>query len=129
MENIYKLCYVDEGRCFFTPRDLDKQWGDDWNDRPYEHNAGYPYTEQKGEEVEIKKLIIEPLDFATIQEPCQGYHNSPYSVEDINSGKVPWLEIATKNGYTEKIFAGISIEDFVSKMEDLPIVIYTPLKK
>ena len=37
------LCYVDEPWAYFTTQDLDKQWGDDWNDAPYEHNAGTPY--------------------------------------------------------------------------------------
>jgi hypothetical protein len=37
------LCYLDENWAYFTTQDLDKQWGDDWNDAPYEHNAGPPY--------------------------------------------------------------------------------------
>ena len=27
---------------YFTS-DMAAQWGDDWDDRPYEHNAGKPY--------------------------------------------------------------------------------------
>lgn len=27
---------------YFTS-DIENQWGDDWDDRPYEHNAGKPY--------------------------------------------------------------------------------------
>ena len=38
----YKLCYVDGNKAWFT-NNFEKQWGDDWNDRPYEHNAGLPY--------------------------------------------------------------------------------------
>ena len=40
---IYKLCYVDGNEAWFTS-DWKNQWGDDWNDRPYEHNAGSPYS-------------------------------------------------------------------------------------
>jgi len=29
---------------YYTTNSLDKQWGDDWNDSPYEHNAGTPYS-------------------------------------------------------------------------------------
>lgn len=36
-------CYVEGNRAWFTTQSLDKQWGDDWNDAPYEHNAGRPY--------------------------------------------------------------------------------------
>lgn len=38
------LCYVDGNRAYFTTQPLDQQWGDDWDDAPYEHNAGTPYT-------------------------------------------------------------------------------------
>lgn len=37
------LCYVSGGKAFFTTKPLSEQWGDDWNDSPYEHNAGEPY--------------------------------------------------------------------------------------
>jgi hypothetical protein len=39
----YKLCYVSGSFAWFTTQELSKQWGDDWNDAPYEHNAGSPY--------------------------------------------------------------------------------------
>ena len=40
---MYKLCYVSNGVLYFTNKELSEQWGDDWNDHPYEHNAGEPY--------------------------------------------------------------------------------------
>ena len=48
-----KLCYVDvsmKGRLmmFFTIKPYSELRGDDWDDSPYEDNAGYPYYE-KGE--------------------------------------------------------------------------------
>jgi hypothetical protein len=30
------LCYIDDDYAYFTEQSLDKQWGDDWNDAPYE---------------------------------------------------------------------------------------------
>ena len=30
-------------RLMFTNIDLQNQWGDDWNDAPYDCNAGWPY--------------------------------------------------------------------------------------
>ena len=47
----YKLCYVDSDEYFDAPmtlyftelEDVTEQWGDDWDDAPYEHNAGTPY--------------------------------------------------------------------------------------
>lgn len=41
----YKLCYVEDNFAYFT-NDFENQWGDDWNDRPYEHNAGEPYEKK-----------------------------------------------------------------------------------
>lgn len=43
----YKLCHVERNFAYFTRLPLDEQWGDDWNDAPYEHNAGTPYDEEK----------------------------------------------------------------------------------
>ena len=37
-----KLCYLENNIMYFTS-DIENQWGDDWDDRPYEHNAGTPY--------------------------------------------------------------------------------------
>lgn len=34
-----------EKYAYFTSVDLKDQWGDDWDDCPYEHNAGCPYDE------------------------------------------------------------------------------------
>ena len=42
-KNKYKLCYVQNNKAFFTTQNLEDQWGDDWDDIPYEHNSGYPY--------------------------------------------------------------------------------------
>jgi hypothetical protein len=39
----FMLCYVNLPWCYFTTKPLDEQWGDDWDDAPYEHNAGEPY--------------------------------------------------------------------------------------
>lgn len=52
---IYKLCYIKDNAAWFTS-DLKHQWGDDWGDRPYEVNAGSPYSTyfQNGKETELK---------------------------------------------------------------------------
>lgn len=42
MKKEYKLCYVDGQKAWFTDN-FEKQWGDDWNDKPYECNAEEPY--------------------------------------------------------------------------------------
>ena len=41
------LCYIEGPWAYFTTRPLADQCGDDWDDAPYEHNAGWPYKWHK----------------------------------------------------------------------------------
>lgn len=125
---VYKLCYVDpdEPKAYFTS-DWEHQWGDDWDDRPYEHNAGTPYdewydTEHQPHPIALKEVYFElPWGW---EMPCSNVDNSRYSVEDINNHRVPW--ITKDNNY---IFAGISYTNFVKQIEEWGGTIYTPKKK
>lgn len=92
----YKLCYVEGSFAYFTPRSLTEQWGDDWNDAPYEHNAGHPYEDD----------IIKVAFDGDFDAPSEGYTNSPYSVEQINRGAVAWLR--TSRWSSRKPFVAIS---------------------
>ena len=82
---------------YFTPISLDKQWGDDWNDAPYEHNAGVPYDDyyDGDERVETEIIVVPfyiPHDGWTVRLPEDyGGGNSPFAVEDINGGAVAWI--------------------------------------
>lgn len=91
------------------------QWGDDWDDAPYEHNAGYPYEEDGYD------LIKVPVCFAYYCKfPCDyGGGNSPFSVDDINSGAVPWAFAKRKRGEVIRFEAGISPELFIQKIHAL----------
>lgn len=61
-------------------------WGDDWNDAPYEHNAGRVYEEYIQGYVEFAF----PLKY-DVCEACDGYFNSPFSKEDmINKNTVSY---------------------------------------
>lgn len=103
-----KLCYVDEGVAYFTNNK--DQWGDDWNDAPYEHNAGAPYEE---EGFEILKLgFYTGYEYS---EPCSYFYGKSFSVEEINCKFVPWLiPDSVKN---PPIFAGESVKEFVEKIK------------
>ena len=64
-------------------------WGDDWNDVPYEHNAGEVYPEYVAGYVDIA------FDFdAIVAEPCVGYSNSPWSKDDMLKRRTPCLAAA-----------------------------------
>lgn len=77
------LCYIRDNWAYFTTKTLTEQTGDDWNDVPYEHNAGSPYDDGC-----ITKIAFE-LGWETPSDLANG--NSRYSVDDINMGAVAWL--------------------------------------
>jgi hypothetical protein len=51
-------------RLYIGNDDLAEWWGDDWNDRPYEHNAGRVYDQYVAGHVDIAfpfdSLVLEP---------------------------------------------------------------------
>lgn len=134
---IYKLCYIDGNKAWFT-NNFDKQWGDDWDDAPYEHNAGSPYDhwseliednediikrKWKHHEIKHKVLYFETDGFSEML-PCDKYINSPYSVEAINKQEVPWL---IADGF--EIFAGTTYENFIDIIEKHNGKIFLPKER
>ena len=98
----YKLCYVDGNIMYFTDN-FKNQDGDDWDDAPYEYNAGEPYewVDEWTEEQNLKdrghiRMIAYNSD-RWLEYPCDGCCNSPYSVDLINRGATPWIK--EHNGY------------------------------
>ena len=127
----YKLCYVDGNKAWFT-NNFEKQWGDDWNDKPYEHNAGEPYEywleeipheppvyekQYKRHEIKHKILFFETEDWND-QRPCD---MGRYSVEDINKQAVAWVHTSEFN-----ILAGTTYENFIDIIEKHNGKIYLP---
>jgi hypothetical protein len=119
-----KLCYVD-GRdrfAWFTSIPLADQWGDDWNDSPYEHNAGEPYSTHKEGSERVEHHLVKVAWDGPYETPAeQAGINSMWSVERINGGPIAWL-IPTSWGVTEgadvkPIHAGASLVDFVIALE------------
>ena len=113
MKDRYKLarlCFVKGNIAYFTTQDLSKQWGDDWNDTPYEHNAGEPYTDHaKKPSWHIYCLMFN----GCFLEPCSNQINSPFSVEQINKRLVPWLKSEPwADDPTVNIWAGTDMKEF-----------------
>lgn len=111
------LCYIDRrGKCWawFTTRQLDKQWGDDWNDAPWEHNAGEPYEfdeDDADNDIEPWELIRVAFDVGDeMVVPGEYQLNSPYCVRDINRGAVAWL--APYYSDHAPILAGTTLSEF-----------------
>lgn len=127
----YKLCYVEGNKAWFS-NNFEKQWGDDWNDKPYECNAGEPYDhwleeiphkppiyekQYKSHEIKHKILFFEVLDWID-QRPCD---MGRYSVEDINKQAVAWIHTDKFN-----ILAGTTYENFIDIIEKNDGIIYLP---
>ena len=69
----------------------DKFYGDDWDDMPYEHNAGTVYNEF------IKGHRDIAFDFDDlVLEPCDGEYNSPWCKDDMAARKVPCIIVVPK---------------------------------
>lgn len=61
-------------------------YGDDWNDTPYECNAGTVYERFVAGVADVAF----PFD-ALVLEPCDGEFSSRYCKDDMKSGNVPCL--------------------------------------
>ena len=95
----YRLCFVKNNVMYFTD-DFENCTGDDFNDRPYDCNAGEPYEwvdEWSAEEnkkhghTHIRYISYMPYNY-WIREPKDGHWtNCPFSVDDINAGAIAWL--------------------------------------
>jgi hypothetical protein len=69
----------------------DKYYGDDWDDKPYEHNAGTVY----GEFIKGYKDIAFDFDDLVL-EPCEGEWNSPWCKDDMIARKVPCIIVVPR---------------------------------
>lgn len=101
-----KLCYCTAAWAYFTDQPLDKQWGDNWGNASYEHNAGTPYSHDG--QVIHKVAWDGPFEL-----PGENMCNSSYSVQRINQGAIPWLVTSRWfEGEMTTIPAGTKLHEF-----------------
>lgn len=100
----YKDCF---GKTPDWLQPCDKYYGDDWDDRPYEHNAGRVY----GEFIKGYRDIAFDFDDLVV-EPCNGYNNSEWSKDDMVDRKIPCLVVIPKNILEEKGLESWQVDDF-----------------
>lgn len=116
MNKQYRLCYVHGNVLYFTDN-FKNQWGDDWNDAPYEHNAEEPYEYDKEMSAEDNKYRGHIRCLAYINSNYwldEARNKGSFSVEEINKGVVPWL-------YCDKyeLYAGETIEGVIEFLKDI----------
>lgn len=82
-------------RFYLGEDDLKDWYGDDWNDIPYEHNAGLVYDEYvtttKDVYFDFDSLVLEPQDDWNFN------GNSPWCKRDMIDRKVPCIIVVPKD--------------------------------
>jgi hypothetical protein len=128
-----KLCYIDGAWAYFTSLPIPDQIGDDWNDAPYECNAGAPYGWSEHDAKlgrkpwEIVKLAYDSPKLETPAEHANGI--SRYSVDQINAGIVPWLATYWGEKPPIKVMAGASVFEFSLAVVASGGNVYWPIDK
>ena len=87
-----------------------EQWGDDWDDAPYEYNAGRVYDEF----VKSVEDYSVPFDW-DVSEPSDKFQNSPYTKQDMVCRKVACLTLKKTDGSEINILFGDSVPKPLSK--------------
>ena len=108
--------------------DCNDWYGDDWDNRPYEHNAGIVYEQF------VKNTIQFAVPFEyNVLEPCSDMlymYNSPYSKEDMQNRECPCLIISKSDSYSKeltnrkstKIYFGDNIDLTIKKLDKINAV-------
>ena len=110
-----QLCYVkklaeDTHELWFSSIDPELVWGDDWDDAPYEHNAGEPNDVGLDQRpVQFERVILRSYPLTSA---CDNYLNSPFSVKALNAMEFPWL-ISRKCEF----YSGISLEELLEELQ------------
>lgn len=98
---------------FFLGKDNDEEYGgDDWNDTPYESNAGSVYEQYVTGTVDLAF----PFD-ALVLEPCSDVINSRYCKDDMKAGIVPCVIVVptdlAKNSWQTSFDYWVSSKDIL----------------
>lgn len=105
-------------RFYLVDDKCDDYWGDDWNDRPYEHNAGVIYEEYVKGYVDF----YIPFDWLVVeaQDDWNYRSNSPFSKEDMKKRNVPCVVIVPRrvyeNEWSDPVFSKYIGSDNVVKV-------------
>ena len=126
-----KLCYVcpRDRFAWFTSIELEAQWGDDWNDAPYEHNADEPYSDHRVDGKHVPHHLVKVAWDGPYSTPADlAGSNSSWSVQGINRGCVAWL---VPDGWgasdsARPIPAGTSLVGFIEAIEGAGGHVYLP---
>lgn len=131
-DDTLRLCFVKDQWAWFTSAPLAQQWGDDWNDRPYEHNAGNPYPWNPTmalRDIHPYVLCKVAYDGALYTPADDAVLNSLYSVEEINAQMMPWLRSRSWRSDEDvvQIWAGTPYDEFLRLVKQVGGTVYAPV--
>ena len=114
-----KLCFVKRNFAWFTSCPLSHQWGDDWDDSPYEYSAGEPYAHHETKDGDKQDHAVVKIYWeAPYVTPDALDEKSKWSVKSINRGNVPWLSASSWSDLElPPIHSGTSLEDFIKHIQ------------
>lgn len=78
-------------RFYLGDDDCEDYWGDDWDDAPYDCNAGSVYDRY----ITGRKDLSFRFDDSVL-EPCDGEYNCNFTKEDMKKRRVPCIVVAPK---------------------------------
>lgn len=84
-------------RFYLGKDDLDEYYGDDWDDAPYDCNAGRVYTEFISGHVDIAF----PFDYFVL-EPCDDWDAIAVTKDDMVNGMTPCLVVVSPETYENR---------------------------
>lgn len=76
---------------YLGKKDIKDYWGDDWDDAPYEHNAGPVYDRF------VEKILVAHYPYCNhfICEPSTDVFNSEYCKDDFKKREAPCCAVGT----------------------------------
>ena len=92
--------------------DLKDWWGDDWNDIPYEYNAGTVSPQFVAGYADVSFQFD-----CLVMEPRDGAWNSNYSKEDMMKRKLPCIIVVPENlvGWSDDSYTAYVAVDGITK--------------
>ncbi|WP_250479048.1 MULTISPECIES: hypothetical protein [unclassified Caballeronia] len=117
----YRLCFVRVPWAFFTRVALDRQWGEHWDQAPYELHAGLPDSSR------IHPILKVAFD-GPFFPPDAGRNGHSLSVRELNEGAAPWLRTEGNfHGEPVHIMAGVTLRQFHLLVSMAGGTLYAPI--
>lgn len=100
--------YGNQVKLFLGKNNVNDYYGDDWDDYPYEHNAGRVYSRYVSStyilNVPFKFSVFEPGDFATVDSYC---------MNDMKNGVIPAIILSPNSKYYDSFELALGDKDSV----------------